>query len=105
MRGPLLALPLLVLALGCGGRPRTAPVSGVVRMDDKPLAGAHVNFQPIASRDRDPGPGSYGKTDGQGRYTLRLVDPDQPGAVVGEHRVSISLRGGEEAVRSDGNIK
>jgi hypothetical protein len=102
----LLVLPLVVLALGCGGRLRMAPVSGVVHLDGQPLAGAHVNFQPIGARDRDPGPGSYGKTDGQGRYTLRLVQPDLPGAVVGEHRVSISLRGGEEATRSpDGGVQ
>jgi hypothetical protein len=102
MRRPWLVLPLL-LPLGCGGL-KTAPVAGVVRLDGKPLAGAHVNFQPIGSRDRPPGPGSYGKTDAQGRYALRLVSPDQPGAVVGEHRVSISLRGGEEAMRSDAGV-
>jgi len=34
---------------------------------------------------------SYGKTDAQGRYTLRTVAGDKSGAVVGKHRVTISL--------------
>ena len=36
--------------------------------------------------------GSYALADSTGAYTLRLVESNQPGAVVGQHRVEISLR-------------
>lgn len=92
LRFALALLPLL--ALGCGG-PKVASVSGRVTFDDRPLAGAHVIFQPIASAgEMNPGSGSYAVTDADGRYTLRVVDGDQPGAYVGQHRVEISVRDG-----------
>jgi hypothetical protein len=85
-----LALPAF-MALGCGGGPAVAPVSGTVTMDGKPLANAAVNFQPKASgRDVNPGPGSAGMTDAQGNFTLQVVGTAQNGAVVGRHRVEIS---------------
>jgi hypothetical protein len=69
-----------------------APVSGRVTLDGKPLADAQVIFQPIAGSDKnaEPGPGSFGSTDADGRYTLETVDPPEPGAVVGNHRVTIT---------------
>src|SRR5262245_17896545 len=79
----------LAVAAGCGGR-STASVSGVVTLDGKPLEGAAVSFTP-ASRDGGGVGGSYGKTDANGRYTLRTVVTNATGAAVGKHRVSISL--------------
>lgn len=80
---------LLLMMMGCGESYRLAPVSGKVTLNDKPLANADVHFQPIGSKDNtNPGPGSHGKTDANGRYTLR-VDAHQAGAVVGKHRVMI----------------
>ena len=73
---------------GCGGR--TGRVSGVVTLDGKPLVGATVSFTP-ASGDNGGVGGSYGKTDAQGRYTLRTVVGKANGAAVGKHKVSISL--------------
>jgi hypothetical protein len=35
--------------------------------------------------------GSYGATDARGRYTLKLIESDAPGAAVGTHRVQVSL--------------
>ncbi|SRR5579883_3401125 len=84
-------LPLFVLlgTAGCSQGYRLAPVSGTVTLNGQPLAGADVHFQPIGSKDNpNPGPGSHGKTDDQGRYSLR-VDERQAGAVVGTHRVMI----------------
>lgn len=77
---------LALLAAGCGGN--VSPVSGRVTLDGNPLPNASVIFQPTGS---DAGSGSYGKTDADGRYTLRLVSNDKAGAVVGKHRVSITL--------------
>lgn len=82
-------LLLVLLAAGCGDGYRLAPVSGTVTLNGKPLAGADVHFQPIGSKENpSPGPGSHGKTDAEGHYTLR-VDARQAGAVVGKHRVMI----------------
>jgi hypothetical protein len=95
----------LFLLPGCGGGPKLVPVSGRVTLNEKPLANAYVTFAPMAGRGANAsGPGSVGKTDADGRYTLR-VDPSQPGAVVGRHRVMITTLGGEEAERSDGGVK
>ncbi len=78
---------------GCGGESfDLAPVAGQVTLDGEPLPDALVTFQPIAQpgQRETPGPGSYGHTDSQGRYTLKTVGEDRPGAVVGPHRVFIS---------------
>jgi hypothetical protein len=87
----LALLPLL--AAGCGGS-NVVAVSGRVTLDGKPLANAHVGFQPLAPAGKvDAGGGSYAITDSDGRYTLRMVEGDAAGAVVGKHRVEIVLRG------------
>jgi hypothetical protein len=83
-------LVFFVSALGCNGD-GIARVSGKVTLNGKPLANADVHFQPIGSKNNpNPGPGSHGKTDANGNYTLRLqTDEDRLGAVVGKHRVMI----------------
>ena len=55
-----------LLFAGCGERLPVAPVSG------------------------NPGPGSFGRSDEQGRFELELVKPARKGAIIGEHRVMIS---------------
>ena len=82
-------LLLLLLPLGCGKHYQLAPVSGRVTMDNRPLAQAEVRFYPIGGLDF---PYSVGVTDDQGNYTLHLgIDNNTEGAVVGEHRVTISI--------------
>jgi hypothetical protein len=86
---------LLLLLSGCGGL-RVVPVSGRVTLDGKPAAGVHVGFQPVATAgNNNPGGGSYAITDDDGRFTLRMVEGGQSGAVVGKHRVEITTRGAE----------
>lgn len=77
--------------LGCEKPPfAVAPVSGVVTLNGEPAAHVAVMFQPVAPPGvENPGPGSFGITDEQGRYTLKLVGPETPGAVVGKHKVRI----------------
>ena len=90
MRAGLLLGFALVFGLGCGSG-KFAPVSGTVTMNGKPLAGALVIFSPIAKEGSiDAGPGSSGKTNDKGEYTL-TSDTGRTGALVGKHRVSISL--------------
>jgi hypothetical protein len=89
----LLFLTALALsAAGCGSEPyQTAPVSGRVTLNGQPLASAAVMFQPVATGGNiNPGPGSYGITDADGRYTLTLIGKETKGGVVGKHKVRIA---------------
>lgn len=90
---------LVCLAIG-GCHSDVVPVSGRVTLNGKPLAGAVVTFQPHSEHGPRPGTtGSVGRTDEEGRFRLRLVEPDAPGAAVGEHSVTISAvkSGSDEA--------
>jgi hypothetical protein len=95
----------LLLATGCSGPAYdVAAVFGRVTLDQKPIEGVHVSFQPQASGKGgvNPGPGSFGVTDAEGRYRLELVEPDRPGAVVGPHRVRFALREERENIDDAG---
>src|SRR5439155_21810734 len=71
----------VLITTGCGSGNKVVPVSGTVTLDGKPLANAHVAFQPEAPKgSQNAGVGSYGVTDASGKYTLKMVDTDQPGA-------------------------
>lgn len=97
------SLLLLFTLVGCepsGGQ--IAPVSGRITLDGMPLVNAAITFQPVAEgNSASGGMGSYGRTNAQGEFELRLVDTDQPGAWVGKHRVTISVAQpgmGDEAI-------
>jgi hypothetical protein len=102
----LFAIAACWLFAGCHGRVATVPVSGRVRLGGEPLAGATVIFQPVADPESTTAPasGSAGKTDADGRYTLRLIAPDQPGAVPGKHTVTITtaVAGSDDSVLPSG---
>lgn len=88
----VLSMALPIALAGCGSGETLVPVSGRITLNGKPLAGVHVSFQP---RSRVPvaasaGSASFGVTDSDGRYTLRTVTTDQPGAVPGQHEVRLS---------------
>jgi hypothetical protein len=86
----------VLAAVGCGRGEPYAPVSGQVMLDGRPLAGAMVEFLPVAhDQSPNPGPSSTGRTDAQGKYTLQVVDSQQMGAVPGRHRVRITAFAGE----------
>jgi hypothetical protein len=81
----------LTLSIGCGRShpPPVVPVSGRITLDGNPLVNADVGFSPTADAKF---PFSYARTDQQGRYTLHLgQETDAEGAVVGEHRVLVSV--------------
>jgi hypothetical protein len=84
----------LVLCWGCGDSLPIAPVSGTITFEGRPLAGATITTQPIAGDSQNPGPGSFGHTDEQGRFELELVNPARKGAIIGEHRVMITKASG-----------
>jgi hypothetical protein len=97
---------VLLLAAGCS-RSDIVPVSGRVTLDGKPLAGAVITFQPISDPNSDvrPASGSVGRTDAEGRYSLRLIEPECEGALAGPHIVTITTataRPGDDASRPQG---
>ena len=75
---------LLLLLSGCGGDDGLSRVSGCVTLDDKPFAGALVEFQPVAEGQTP----STDLTNAEGRYDL-MYTFDARGAVAGEHVVKI----------------
>lgn len=81
---------MLVALAGCGQGLPVAPASGVVLLDGAPLANASITTQPIATNSPNPGPGSFGRTDAEGRFELEVVKPAIRGAIIGEHRVVIA---------------
>ena len=85
----LLATMAGVLWIGCGRKANVVPVSGRVLVDGQPLANVAVNFGPLTG-GMDEAYASYGKTDEQERYTLKLVDGGQPGGMVGANRVTLN---------------
>ena len=104
---------LVVLAqlVGCGGSGfELAPVSGSVTLDGKPLQKATVIFEPKAVEGTvNAGPVSSGRTDAEGKFTLKTPD-GRTGAVVGDHTVKVwtaeeELKGtgGAEGEVSDGS--
>lgn len=88
---PRCVVPVILagLLLGCGGgtpAPKLIPVSGKVLMDDKPLAGVTVIFNPLQGT---PGTGGYAVTDPDGTYTL-LHQTQKPGCEPGQYGVTFT---------------
>lgn len=81
----LLGCLVLILA-GCGGGdlPELGYVTGRVSIGGQPLAGAIVSFSPV-----QPGRPSSAETDAEGEYEL-FYNEDAPGAVVGDHVVTVT---------------
>lgn len=102
---PTLSCWLLLIAFaaaGCGDGRNSAPVTGKVTVNGKPLADVGVTFEPQGT---GAGRGSFGRTDADGRYTLQFVDSQQDGALVGKHLVTFSDLAASETEQSDaGNL-
>ena len=60
-------------------------VTGVVKLDDKPLPDASVQFTPTEGK----GLTSYGKTDNNGAYYM-MATRTENGAAVGKNKVRIT---------------
>ena len=86
---------IVLMQCGCGQNgPNIFPVSGVVTKDGKPVPSATVTFYPTSGKS------SWGLTDDSGKFVLQY-DADQPGAVGGEHRVSIVYGGPQPPPNND----
>ncbi len=82
----ILALMLLVGALGCGGG--LVPVTGVVTLDGRPVEGAMVLFVPEDHR----GQPAQGVTAADGTFSLSTGM--EPGAAPGDYKVLVTKTSG-----------
>jgi hypothetical protein len=87
------ALPLLVLVLGCGdGSPpiRTLPVAGTITVDGEPLRAQEgtVLFKPNKVKGNTTSWEPFGSIDGNGRYSLQTAG--KRGAPPGWYRVIVA---------------
>lgn len=95
----MIALGLTFAVVGCSDDgAKIVSVSGVVTLNGSPLADASVTTQPIGG---EVNPGSFARTDAQGRFTLKVVGTNQSGAAIGKHRVVISKQEGGSGRSSD----
>jgi hypothetical protein len=78
----------LLSCSGCGNGENVVSVSGKVTHNDKPVAGMVVSFVPQATTASGV---STGTTDADGKYSLTVFKTGQGGAVVGTHKVWLSL--------------
>lgn len=91
-----LLLLIVAIVVGCSSdvqnpaRPVLEPVSGVVTLDGKPLAGAVVTFLNLDER----GTLTVGETDAEGTYRLSYLGT--PGTAAGPYRVAVSYLMGTE---------
>lgn len=79
----IFVLGLGLFVIGCGGDDRVAPVTGVVTLDDQPIANASVTFMPA-----EGGRPAFGVTDADGKYELTTFQ-EADGALIGSHIVTI----------------
>src|SRR3954468_24446876 len=87
----LLVSGAVFVAMGCGGKGKVAPVSGIVKLNGKPVGDVAVTFQPVATDTSNaPGPAAFGVTGADGRYTVKLITGDAGGATVGKNMVRFS---------------
>ena len=104
--GTLLWLCATLLAVGCGPGYKTVPASGRVTLNGKPMTKVVVLTQPIGGVDNPtPGPGSWGKTDEDGRFVLSTQDDlGLDGAVAGPCRIRIK-DGMEKKASNDDTVE
>jgi hypothetical protein len=73
---------------GCGSREKVVAVSGTVTHNGQPVPGLVVSFVPDAQTETGT---STGETDDNGKYSLTVFKTGASGAVVGTHKVWVSL--------------
>jgi hypothetical protein len=93
---------LSVMALGCGDRLATVPVTGSVRVDGKPAAGVQVVLHPIdADDERLEKLRPTGRTAADGTFVIGTYEMAD-GAPVADYRVTAEwFAGGPETTTSE----
>ena len=92
LRGAFIFIILCALFSGCGRGGNSAPVSGLVTLNGKPVAGIAVSFQPVVTEGNiAPGPAAFGVTGADGRYVAQLMGETRKGAAIGKNQVRFSV--------------
>lgn len=76
----------LLFCFGCGsseGFPKTYPVTGVIKVNGKPIEGAIVTFQLDSGKEN-----AIGTSNSNGEFKLSMFRPSD-GAVPGQYRVAV----------------
>ncbi len=84
-----LGLALVLLASGCARPPQVTEVEGTVLLNNEPLPNALVQFVPDLP-GQEGSLSSNAVTDDKGNFRLVCSRGQEPGAVVGKHRVVIT---------------
>jgi len=95
----VLLVACALLGGGCDSAPSGPPVvpaEGTVLLDDKPLSGANVTFNPQGETRGDRA--SYGKTEANGKFAVASPDGKRKGTAVGSYQVIIN-----KLVKPDGS--
>ena len=92
MRRSSMIAPVAVASLaliGCGGEPKLVPVTGLVRLDGKPVDGVRVYFWPLEqSAKMSVNQLAIGFSDKEGKFSLRGTNGD--GIAAGEYKVTFA---------------
>src|SRR5262245_20915339 len=86
---PRIFVGVLFTALGCGGL-HVVPVTGMVTLNDKPLKGAVVSFNPDHAKGNNLRVSSTGRIGGDGQYEIYTDDGSKvrKGAPPGWYKVT-----------------
>ena len=97
----LVAIGTLTALVGCGRsefqglKQRTFPVTGEVRLDGRPLAGATVVFKPVDASAFKWREQPQARSDAEGRFTVFTYAAGD-GAPAGEYRVGVAVVGSSD---------
>jgi len=81
----------IAMISGCTAKNELAPVSGTVTHEGKPVEKLRICFSPQPVGDNfEVGPFSQGKSDADGKFTLK-TRYDDVGAIVGGHTLTFEL--------------
>ncbi|MCC6510431.1 MAG: hypothetical protein IT423_15120 [Pirellulaceae bacterium] len=78
-------ISILITLVGCEADSNMRPVTGEILFKGKPVADAKVMFMSPASART-----ASGQTDAAGKFDLTTFE-DKDGAVIGEHKVAVSV--------------
>jgi hypothetical protein len=82
---------LLWLSSGCGGGSASAPVTGHVTLNGKPLTSGTVTFVPDKAKGNNSGDEPLGELNAQGEFTVQ--NRGKPGAALGWYKVTVNSMG------------
>lgn len=94
MRAAVLTSVILLVGCSGGGNLDTAPVTGVVTLDGKPVTSGLVRFWPEGGRTAE------GYLGDDGKFVLRTYE-DADGATLGTHKVTVTHVSNEKPQEPD----